>query len=159
MDFGASIGTTKTAFDLIKALRESLGRPDVNPGEIQARLIEMQSLILDLQHALSDAEEEQRHLKKKLEDAESFKALEALMIFEESVRWMKLPDGKLRGPFCPDCWTEYNRQARLIPEDVDEVSSGRLAYGCRLHSAGIRWFYVSGQFLFHREPKWQPPNT
>jgi hypothetical protein len=58
MNIAAGISATKTGFDLIKSLRDAIGRPDVNPGDVQARLVELQALMLDAQRALGDAEEE-----------------------------------------------------------------------------------------------------
>jgi hypothetical protein len=63
MNIAAGLSATKTGFDLIKSARELLTRPDVNPAEVQARLLELQALMLEAQRALGDAEEEIRILK------------------------------------------------------------------------------------------------
>ena len=45
------LSATKTAFELIKGAVDLLGRMDVDPSEVQARLLELQGLTLEAQRA------------------------------------------------------------------------------------------------------------
>lgn len=71
MTIATGLSAAKTGFDLIKSLREALGKPEVNPGDIQARLVELQSLMLDAQRSLADAEEETRNLRSEIRELKS----------------------------------------------------------------------------------------
>ena len=52
----AGLSATKSGFDLIKAIREILKRPEVDKGEVAARLLDLQALMLDAQSALGEAD-------------------------------------------------------------------------------------------------------
>ncbi len=106
MSIAAGISATKTGFDLIKSLREVIGRPDVNPGDVQARLVELQSLMLDAQRALGDAEEENRTLRSKLAAEDRQKEIEADLEFAtDGSFWVRKSEyDTALIPYCPVCW-------------------------------------------------------
>ncbi|MGD0014303.1 MAG: hypothetical protein ABSD56_07760 [Bryobacteraceae bacterium] len=106
MSIAAGISATKTGFDLIRSLREAIGRPDVNPGEVQARLVELQSLMLDAQKALGDSEEENRTLSAQLAAKEHLEEIEADLEFATDGRFWtrKSEKDKALIPYCPVCW-------------------------------------------------------
>lgn len=107
MTIGAGLSATKTGFDLIKTLRDALGRPDVNPGDIQARLVELQSLMLDAQRALSDADEENRKLRRELEEAKRMSDFGKQFRLFSGVYWYETY------PYCPVCWDVDRKPVRL----------------------------------------------
>jgi hypothetical protein len=104
MTITAGLSATKTGFDLIKSLREALGKQEVNPGDIQARLVELQSLMLDAQRSLADADEENRLLKAQNQELKRMSSLGNEFVFEEGVYWRE------RSPYCPICW-DIDRKA------------------------------------------------
>ena len=103
---GVGFSAVKTSFELIKSLRELLTKPEVNPGEIQARLLEIQALLIDAQKGLADAEEENRKLKHALEDQNSLRALTEDMEFQRDGGFYvrKSEAGKGLIAYCPLCW-------------------------------------------------------
>jgi hypothetical protein len=106
MNIPAGISATKTGFDLIKSLREALGRPDVNPGDVQSRLVELQSLMLDAQQALGDAQEENRSLREQLAAKTGLEQIEADLEFATDGRfWVRKSEKDTTLiPYCPVCW-------------------------------------------------------
>jgi hypothetical protein len=106
MNLAAGISAAKTGFDLIKSLRDVIGRPDINPGDVQARLLELQSLMLDAQRALGDAEEENRNLRAQLAAKEIIKEIEADLEFAPDGRfWIRRSEKDTALiPYCPVCW-------------------------------------------------------
>ena len=126
----AGISATKTGFDLIKNLREVLGRPEVNPGEVQARLVELQALILEAQRALGDAEEENRTLRADLAAKQRLEEIEADLEFAEDGRFWVRKSEKDRAliPYCPVCW---GREKHLV---VMGVHGGPGSFKCSVHN-------------------------
>jgi hypothetical protein len=106
MSVAAGISATKTGFEPIKSLREAIGHADVNPSDVQARLVELQSLMLDAQRALGDAEEENRNLRTQLAAKERLKEIEADLEFATDGRfWIRKSEKDTALiPYCPVCW-------------------------------------------------------
>jgi predicted nuclease with TOPRIM domain len=69
MDIATGLGIAKTSLDLIRGVREALKKKTLSNEEIVAYLSDLQDRIVDLKTALSDADEENRHLKHELEEA------------------------------------------------------------------------------------------
>jgi hypothetical protein len=63
MNIATGLSATKTAFSLVKGVTDLLKRPEVDHSEVLARLMELQSLMLDAQSALADAHEENHKLR------------------------------------------------------------------------------------------------
>ena len=106
MNIAAGISATKTGFDLIKILRDAIGRPDVNPGDVQARLVELQALMLDAQRALADAQGEIMNLRAELDAKESLQQIEADLEFAtDGCFWVRKSEKETALiPYCPVCW-------------------------------------------------------
>jgi hypothetical protein len=121
------LSAAKTGFDLIKSLRELLGRQDVNPGDIQARLVELQSLMLDAQRALADAEEKNRLLSAKLDEANRIATLRDDMEFVHDGGYYVRKSEEKRVPYCPLCWQVDAKTVPLEPQPVEG------SYWCFLH--------------------------
>jgi len=123
----AGISATKAAFDLIKSLREALGRPEVDPGDIQARLVELQSLMLDAQRALADSDSENRDLKLQLEEATRKTDFGTSFTFQHGVYWRE------NYPYCPICWDTKKQPTRLSgPIHEFPAGPGLLLWSCSL---------------------------
>jgi hypothetical protein len=105
MAIAAGLSATKTGFKLIKIAVELLKRETVDVHEVQARLIELQGLMLDARSALVDAEEENRRLKRALEDQDDAKKLAEDMEFQNDGGFYvrKSEAGKGLIAYCPLC--------------------------------------------------------
>ena len=71
----------------------------MDPSEIQARLLKLQSLILEAQRSLGEAEDENGQLKLKIQALESQDAVQSTLVFAENVYLKRNPQGGLDGPF------------------------------------------------------------
>jgi hypothetical protein len=131
MGIAAGLAATKAGFDLLKGARELLKRTEIDPGEIQARLLELQDLMLEARQALGDAEEENRELRSKLDDRESQKALEADLEPDPDAHFLVRKSEKEKGlfPYCPVCWGDKNALVRLLPQVPDQT------FTCVIHKA------------------------
>lgn len=129
MSIAAGISATKTGFDLIRSLRDAIGRPDVNPGDVQARLVELQALMLDAQRALGDAEEENRGLRAQLASEDRLKQIEADLEFATDGRfWVRRSEKETALiPYCPVCWGKEKQLVVLSAFQYPGV------YKCAVH--------------------------
>jgi hypothetical protein len=107
MSIAAGLSATKTGFDLIKSVRELLKRQEVDPAEISARLLELQELMLDARTALSDAEEENKTLRTRIEGLVRMADFGDAFSRANGVYWH---DGF---PYCPVCWEVDRKPVRL----------------------------------------------
>jgi hypothetical protein len=80
---------------------------------VRNRLIEMQDLIFSAQQALGEADEENRQLRRQLDDREALKAIEADLAFQPEEGWLlRKSDG---AKCCAACWGEQKKVAPLVP--------------------------------------------
>jgi hypothetical protein len=140
MAIAAGLSAIKTGFGLIKSAVELLKRETVDVHEVQARLIELQGLMLDARSALVDAEEENRSLKRALEDRDDAKKLAEDMEFQNDGGFYvrKSEAGKGLIAYCPLCWQKDHLTVPL--ETVRAPGS----FKCSLHET----FYETAE---HRE--------
>ena len=83
-----------------------MGRPDVNPGDVQSRLVELQSLMLDAQRALADAQDEIWNLRAQLAAKEALEQIETDLEFAtDGCFWVRKSEKETALiPYCPVCW-------------------------------------------------------
>jgi hypothetical protein len=140
MAIAAGLSATKTGFELIKGAVELLKRGSVDVHEIQARLIELQGLMLEACSALVDAEEENRRLKRTLEEQNNLTALTEDMEFQLDggfyVRRSEAEKGLIA--YCPLCWQKDHLTVPL------EASGKPGSFRCSIHET----FYETAE---HRE--------
>ena len=116
MELAGALKAGKYGFDLVKGIRETLRRDDVDPREISNRLMEIQELLLEMQSALGDAQEENRRLKAQLAEDDLLAKLSDQLAFQESVYWKKREDASLEPePYCPKCWEKDQKLIHLNP--------------------------------------------
>lgn len=103
----AGLSATKTGFELIKAVRELLKRPQVDAGEILARLTELQDLMLEAKLALIQADQDKTKLEGRIAElsrmadfGKDFKLLHGVYWHEDF-------------PYCPVCWDVDRKPVRL----------------------------------------------
>jgi hypothetical protein len=120
MSIPVGLSATKTGFDLIKSAVELLKRENVDVHEVQARLIELQGLMLDARAALVDAEEENRSLKREIEEYIKQRQLAEDMEFQIDggfyVRSSEVEKGLIA--YCPVCWRKDGHTVPLETSDT-----------------------------------------
>lgn len=131
---GVGLSAVKTSFDLIRSLRELLTKPEVNPDEVQARLLEIQALLIDAQKGLADAEDENRLLRGRIEELERSADFGKDFTFEEGVYWYR------DYPYCPNCWDRDRKATRLdgpyvALHDVNAASNTKTLWKCMAHAS------------------------
>ena len=134
LPIGVGLSAVKTSFDLIKGLRELLTKPEVSPGEVLARLQEIQALLIDAQKCLADAEEENRTLRRALEDQNSLKDLIEDMEFQHDGGFYVRKSEAVAGliAYCPLCW----QKERLTVPLETPGTAGSFWYS--IHATGYR---------------------
>jgi hypothetical protein len=80
---------------------------------MQARLLELQAVMLAAQRALGEAEEDNRQLKRALEDEKTARHLAERIVYASNVYWLKKIAGGLDGPFCTVCWDANKKLIRM----------------------------------------------
>jgi hypothetical protein len=137
MNLPALISTAKTGFELTRSLREAIGTQQIQPNEVVARLIEIQSLILDLQGSLHEVAEENRALKIENEELQRQQDLSLEVTFEQGVAGYK------EFPFCPTCWLSDRKLTRLSgPWHFYHGSSG---WACDVHKVAFKFQWTPPQ--------------
>jgi len=95
-------------------------RPQYDPNEIQARLLELQGLMLEAQRALSEADEEHRRLRATIEEKEKQLRTVADLEFLDDGQFYtrRSEDGRI--PYCPICWGEKDKLIPLVPGGAEK---------------------------------------
>ena len=134
MSITGGLSATKTGFDLIKSAVELLKRENVDVHEVQARLIELQGLMLEARSALVDAEEENRSLKREIEERVNQNRLAEDMDFRMDGGFYVRKSEAMKGviPYCPVCW---KKDGKDIP--LEKLSNPGL-FKCRIHAASFQ---------------------
>ncbi len=101
------ITALSTASKSITAIAKGANNADLNK-----RVIELQSLIFQLQGVHEKQQDEIRDLKETIRHLERTSQIQQELVFEESVYW-RPRDGKRDGPFCPNCWDLDKKLVRL----------------------------------------------
>jgi hypothetical protein len=131
MSIAIGISATKAGFDLIKSVRELVKRPDIDAGEISARLLELQDLMLDARDALSEAQDEKARLEAKVTELMRMADFGKDFKSEHGVLWY---DGF---PYCPTCWNVDRKTVRL--GGPGEVGARNLCpWTCPIHKVEYR---------------------
>jgi hypothetical protein len=118
MSFTAGLSASKAGLDLIQRALELVKRDEVDTREVMARLTELQGLVLETRRALSVGEDENRELRRKLEDAQRQQAIEDdLQFVQDGGFWIRKSQ-QAQGvfcPLCPVCWGERHQVIPLTP--------------------------------------------
>jgi hypothetical protein len=128
MTIAGGLSATKTGFDLIKSVRELVKRQGVDPGEVSARLLELQDLMLDARTALNDAQEDRAKLDAQIVELTRMADFGRDFKLEEGVYWRD------RVPYCPICWDVDRKTVRLGGPTVKPSGFfNSMAWECPLH--------------------------
>lgn len=101
------IAAAKAAFEVSKVALDLTRYPKLDITAIHAKLLELQGLILSAQQALGEAVEENRQLRRDLDDRDRLKAFGKDFKFEDGVYWHR------DYPYCPNCWDVDQKPIRL----------------------------------------------
>jgi hypothetical protein len=118
MSFTAGLTAAKAGHDLISRALELVKREDVDRNEVMARLTELQGLVLETRRALGDGEDENRNLRRKVEDAERRQADDNDLEFvQDGGFWIRKSQKaqEVFCPLCPVCWGEKHQLVPLTP--------------------------------------------
>lgn len=129
MDILAGLAAAKTSSDLVRTVREILSKPSVDTGAIEAKLLELSTLLLDGRQALLDAQEEMGKLKKERDEAlkklEVADDMEFCLDGQFYVRKSESANGLI--PYCPTCWKAEGKTVHL------KLGSSGEYYTCTIH--------------------------
>ena len=128
MTIDGGLSAANTGFKLIKSLREIVKRPDYDASEINARLLELQELMLEAHEALNDAASERRKLEQKISDLSRMADFGKDFKFEEGVYWH--PDHPFA--YCPNCWN-IDRKPMQLNGPFGANNTSRWYWKCPVH--------------------------
>jgi hypothetical protein len=130
------ISAAKAALDVSKAVLDLTRYPKLDTTAIQAKLLEMQGLILSAQQALGDAQEANRQLRRELEEVRDQRKIAESLVFADGIYWIRKPDATLDGLYCPTCWDDQGKLIRLKFEHEGQLGQDEQDYRlymCVLH--------------------------
>jgi hypothetical protein len=107
MSIAAGLSATKTGFELIKGIRDLLKGQKVDAGEISARMLELQELMLDARTALTEAQDENVKLEARNADLTRMALFGKDFKSAHGVYWYQ------DFPYCPICWDVDRKPVRL----------------------------------------------
>lgn len=140
MSLVSGLSAAKSGLELARGVYDLLGRRDYEPSEIQARLIELQSFILEAQRSLGEAEDENRQLQRRIESLQSQDAIQSSLLFAENVYLKRNAEGGLDGPFCACCWDIDRKLVHLIQRGErhwEERNERMLRFDCVVHAIPV----------------------
>src|SRR3989442_8137862 len=107
IDIAAGLALAKNGLDIIKAVREAAKQKKLTDEEFLDYLATLQDKLVDVKTALADADEENRKLKRQLDDREAQRALKADMEFQQDGGFYVRKSERDAGnpvAYCPVCW-------------------------------------------------------
>jgi hypothetical protein len=135
MTIAGGLSATKTGTELINSVRELLKRPQVDPGEISARLLELQDLMLDARIALSEAQEEKTRLENQIAELSRMAEFGKQFKSAYGVYWHEFY------PYCPTCWDVDRKPVRLAGPSREPSGGPFENWTCPFHKVSfkLRW--------------------
>jgi hypothetical protein len=119
---GAGITAVKAASEVTRIALDLTRHPRVDGGAVEAKLIELQGLIISAQSALVDAKSEIQELVSELAEARRIADFGKDFEFDEGVYWYR------NYPYCPNCW-----DAKRVPIRLDGPYS--TGWKCPIHNS------------------------
>lgn len=107
VDIVSAIALTKNAFDIVKGVREALKQKKLTPDEMRDYLDTIQDKLVDVKTALADADEENRALRRQIDELKRMADFGKDFQFMEGVYWCQ------NVPYCPICWDIDRKTVRL----------------------------------------------
>jgi hypothetical protein len=125
MEIVAALSVAKTCLDLIKGIREAAKKKTLTSDEITDYLSTLQDKIVDIKTALVEAEDENRQLKKELQEAKRMADFGADFTTGEGLYWRE------KYPYCPSCW-DIDRKPVRLGGPVHDIARGEI-WQCPVH--------------------------
>ena len=127
IDIAVGLALAKNGLEIIKAVREAAKQKKLSNEEFLDYLATLQDKLVDVKTALADADEEQRNLRRLLEEATRKADFGASFRFEHGVYWRE------GYPYCPICWDSKRQPTRLSgPMHGFPAGPGLLLWTCPL---------------------------
>jgi hypothetical protein len=137
MSIAVGLSATKAGFELIKSVRELVKRQGVDPGEVSARLLELQELMLDARTALTEAGDERARLEGQIAELTRMADFGSSFSSANGFYWH---DGF---PYCPVCW-EVDRKPVRLGGPEPPYGSAYQDWSCSFHKSIFK--------LSHQDP-------
>ena len=129
MGISEGITAARAALEVGKILQDKLSTPDVNQEQVRKNMIELLEHVLNAKHALSDADDEIRSLRRQLEDRSELKALETDMEFQQDGGFYIRKSDGVR--YCPLCWGQQRKAVPLKPCEYE-------LFACSIHKTSFQ---------------------
>lgn len=127
--FGTGYAAVKDGLNLIVGLRTILKKDKPDTAEILAGLNDLHESLCQARESLADGNEENRELKRQLEEQKKLLDVSADMEFVEEGQFYVRKSEKEAGktiPYCPYCWKHTNKDVPLNRQEPGK-------YYCILH--------------------------
>ena len=128
------IAAARLAKEACKEALDSLRRPHIDGEQVRNKLIEILDLVFSAQQALSDAEEENRNLRRTIDDRAVQETVRADMEYQQDGGYFVRKSERASGntiPYCPTC---YGATGKTVPLKPDQGPS----YYCVVHRTSFR---------------------
>ena len=110
-DFATILTSVKTATDIAKLLKET--DVSLEKAEVKLKLADLIGALADVKMQFADVRELLLEKEERINALENELKLKINMVFETPYYWMESDTGRV-GPFCPSCFDDKQKQARLI---------------------------------------------
>lgn len=128
IDIVVGLGLAKNALDIVKAVREALKQKKLTNEEMKDYLDTLQDKLIDVKTALSDADDENRDLKRQIDELKRMADFGKDFKLEEGVYWRD------KVPYCPICWDVERKPVRLGGPTAKPVGFyNSMAWECAFH--------------------------
>jgi hypothetical protein len=107
IDIAVGLALARNGLEIIKAVREAAKQKKLSNEEFLDYLATLQDKLVDVKTALMDADEDNRQLRRRLEDATRMADFGAQFKFAEGLYWRE------QYPYCPVCWDVDRKPTRL----------------------------------------------
>ena len=128
MELATALKATKDGFQFVRDLRSALQRQEVNPNEVSDRLLQVQELLLEMQVTLAETQEENRGLRRQLEEQQRVADIGNQFSDSEGVFWYN------NYPYCPNCWN-VDRKPMRLNGPYASASDANSSWTCPIHNS------------------------
>src|SRR5579862_6296253 len=104
MPIAEGIAAARLAMDAGAKALDLLRHPRIDAEAVRTQITAMQDLVFSAQRALGEAEDENRSLRRAVDELKAQMELTESLVFTENAYWKKVDDKTLEGPFCSTCW-------------------------------------------------------
>jgi hypothetical protein len=119
----------KAAFEVSKKVYDLVRSPNIDPTTIQEYLMQLQEHIINAQHSLGDATDENRELQEQLRQLNDDAEFDAELEYDGGVSWHKKNGRRDPFPCCPRCWSVLRKRVRLrVYEDYCDCPEDKQVY-------------------------------